>query len=105
MLTRVFIALALLAFSFVHVRGASMPARTANGMRLPRGTRSWRDNHESRDNAEADLRNDEPEPVDALVEQRIDDAQHAVDQTGPQNRARSARRAESACAEHRQHRA
>ena len=37
--------------------------------------------------AESQLREDKPEPVNALVEHRIDDVKNAVKQTRPQNRA------------------
>jgi len=41
-------------------------------------------NHDASNDAESDLRKHKPEPVDALVEQWIDDSKNAVKQTRPQ---------------------
>ena len=55
--------------------GASMPVRTANGEMLQRMDALGQVDHETRDGAERDLAQDEPSPLDARVEQRIDHAQ------------------------------
>src|SRR5215470_15665539 len=39
------------------------------------------------DNSEPDLGKDEPKPVDALIEHRVDDRQSTVEQSGPEQRS------------------
>ena len=41
---------------------------------------------EAADQAEGDLRDDEPEPVDALIQDGADDAERGVENAGPQKR-------------------
>ncbi len=61
--------------------GASMPARTARGRGCHVEIRSWRDTTIPATMPNRDLRDDEPRPVDTLVHDRIDDFEHAVQQT------------------------
>ncbi len=61
--------------------GASMPARISEGKMLPGAHALLRGDDDARDDAESDLRDDEPEPVDPLVEHGIHELEDAVEQT------------------------
>ena len=55
------------------------------------------------DQAEGDLRDDEPVPVDARVEDGTDDAEHGVENAGPQKRRDEAGGEDRLAGKHRQH--
>src|SRR5271156_925096 len=58
---------------------------------------------EASNNAEAKLRSDEPPPIDALAEERIDEIQHAMKQAGPKNGSNESAQENWVARDHRQH--
>ena len=58
---------------------------------------------EAADQAEGDLRDDEPQPVDAGIEDRADDAERGVEHAGPEKWSDEAGGEDGLSGEHRQH--
>jgi hypothetical protein len=62
-------------------------------------------NHDAGNDAESDLRNEEPEPVDPLIENGIEYIEDAVDQAGPQNGSNDTSQQNGTARKHRKRRA
>src|SRR5258708_5539372 len=63
------------------------------------------DNDQACDETETHLRGDKPVPVDVAREQRIEQAEHRVNQTRPQHRRDQSSEHDGATSEHGKHRA
>src|SRR5215467_11149250 len=61
-------------------------------------------NYQSRHNSEADLRSNEPRPVNVTGEQWIQESQNAVKQCGPQHWSDESSKHERPARKHRKHR-
>src|SRR6267143_4557459 len=73
----------VLSAFFVHGSGCLHPSPNRKGKVLPSAYAHLPGNHEAGNDAESDLREGKPEPVDALVEHWIDHFKNAVKQTRP----------------------
>ncbi len=82
-----------------------MPARMASGRFSAVHTLFLAGDHQTGHDAERDLRRREPPPVDALVQQRIHERNHVVEQAGPEQRRDDSAQNDRPAGQHRQHRA
>ena len=93
----------ILAFSFGHSTRRFNARAHRERNELLHGHALLADNHETRDDPEPKLRSDEPPPVDALAKERIDQVQHAAQQSGPQNGGNDTAKKNRMARNHRQH--
>jgi len=75
----------VLGFAFVHGAGGFDAGADGEGDELCDGDAALTSNDETGNNAESELGSDEPDPVDAFTEKRIDEIEHTVQETGPKN--------------------